>query len=173
MILKLKRTPGIYIVGFMGSGKSTVGRLLAEELGWLFCDLDEEIEANEKCSISSIFETRGEAGFRRLESEALSRRVRMVERGRPMVLALGGGAFVQENNFEMLANNGVSIWLDPPWSVIRGRLEHCTHRPLARDPLQLEELFLARLPYYERADFRIREADSPSAVASILRLPLF
>jgi shikimate kinase len=173
MILKLKRTPGIYIVGFMGSGKSTVGRLLSKELGWLFCDLDEDIETSERCAISSIFDLRGEAEFRRLESEALSRRVRMIERGRPMVIALGGGAFVQENNFEMLENNGVSIWLDPPWGVIRRRIEHCTHRPLARDPQQMEELFQARRTFYERADFRIREADSPAAVTSILRLPLF
>src|SRR5205823_9160195 len=68
MILKLKRTPGIYLVGFMGSGKTTIGRLLAEELGWGFADLDEEIEKREGMSISQIFETRGEAGFRQAET---------------------------------------------------------------------------------------------------------
>src|ERR1022692_5190369 len=66
MILKLKRTPGIYLVGFMGSGKSTIGRLLAERIGWHFVDLDEEIEAAERMSILEIFETRGEAEFRRV-----------------------------------------------------------------------------------------------------------
>lgn len=173
MILKLKRTPGLYLVGFMGSGKSTVGRLLSKELGWMFCDLDDDIEEARKQTIAQIFETDGEAEFRRLETEALARRVRMIERGRPMVLALGGGAFVQENNFEMLENNGVSIWLDPPWTVIRRRIEHATHRPLARDPQKLEELFHERQPAYGRADYHIRDTDSPAAVASILRLPLF
>ena len=60
MILKLKRTPGIYLVGFMGCGKSTIGRALADEIGWRFLDLDEEIEKAEKCPISEIFEQRGE-----------------------------------------------------------------------------------------------------------------
>jgi shikimate kinase len=173
MLLKLKRTPGIYLVGFMGSGKTTVGRLLGKELGWSFCDLDEDIEVDQKCSIATIFETRGEAEFRRIESQALARRVRLVERGRPLVVALGGGAFVQENNFELLENNGVSIWLDPPYGVIRRRVEGASHRPLARDPQKLEELYHSRRSFYERASYHIREADSPSAVASILRLPIF
>src|ERR1022692_5019344 len=95
MILKLKRTPGIYLVGFMGSGKSTIGRLLAERIGWHFVDLDEEIEAAERMSILEIFETRGEAEFRRVEREKLREHVRAIECGRPAVLALGGGAIVQ------------------------------------------------------------------------------
>lgn len=173
MILKLKRTPGIYLVGFMGSGKTTVGRLLAKELGWTFCDIDDDIENEQKCTIAVIFETRGEAEFRRIETEALSRRVRLVERGRPLVVALGGGAFVEEKNYEMLENNGVTIWLDPPYGVIRRRVEGASHRPLARDARKLEELFQARRPFYERADYRVRDADSPSALASILRLPIF
>ena len=68
MNLKLKRTPGIYVVGFMASGKSTIGRLLAGRLGWNFFDIDEEIEAAEKTTISEIFDTRGEAAFRRIET---------------------------------------------------------------------------------------------------------
>jgi len=173
MILKLKRTPGIYLVGFMGSGKTTVGRLLAKELGWTFCDIDDDIESEQHCSISEIFETRGEAEFRRIETQTLSRRVRLVERGRPLVVALGGGAFVQERNYEMLENNGVTIWLDPPYGVIRRRVQGATHRPLARDPQKLEDLFQARRPFYERADYHVRDADSPSAVATILHLPIF
>ena len=95
MILKLKRTPGIYLVGFMGSGKSTIGRLLAERIGWHFVDLDAEIEAAQSMSILEIFETRGEAEFRRFERETLRQHVRAIECGRPAVLALGGGAIVQ------------------------------------------------------------------------------
>src|SRR3984885_5965473 len=93
MILMLKRTPGIFLVGFMGSGKSTVGRALADELGWGFADLDEEIEKREGMPIVRIFDTRGEAEFRRAETAALRERVRAVERGRPCVIALGGGTF--------------------------------------------------------------------------------
>ena len=82
MILKLKRTPGIYLTGFMASGKTTIGRLLAEELGWHFCDLDEQIEAQQGTSIAQIFDTLGEQEFRRIESEAIRAHVRSVERGR-------------------------------------------------------------------------------------------
>src|SRR6185295_16056948 len=96
MILKLKRTPGIFLVGFMGSGKSTVGRVLAEELGWGFADLDEDIEKREGMAIAEIFDSRGEAEFRKAETAALRERVRMVEGGRPWVIALGGGAFLNE-----------------------------------------------------------------------------
>ena len=110
MILKLKRTPGIYLVGFMGSGKSTVGRLLAERIGWHFVDLDAEIEAAEKTAIFEIFESRGEAEFRRLERETLRRHVRAIECGRPAVLALGGGAVVQPENHALLAENVRTGW---------------------------------------------------------------
>ena len=109
MILTLKRTPGIYLVGFMGSGKSTIGRLLAERIGWHFVDLDAEIEAAESMSILDIFETRGEAEFRRIEREKMRALVRAIESGRPTVLALGGGAIVQHENHALLENNGVAI----------------------------------------------------------------
>src|ERR1041384_1213392 len=118
MILKLKRTPGIYLVGFMGCGKSTVGSALADELGWSFIDLDEEIERREGASIAEIFDQRGEAEFRHIESAALRDRVRNVQSGRPQVVSLGGGAFLPEENFEMVSNNGVTIWLDCEFSHI-------------------------------------------------------
>ena len=179
MILKLKRTPGIFLVGFMGSGKSTVGRALAEELGWGFADLDEDIEKREGLSISQIFETRGEAEFRRAETAALQERVRSIERGKPCVIALGGGAFLSEENFEIVSNNGVSVWLDCPYSTVERRLagQHVeyNHRPLARDPEKLRELFALRRPHYERADYCITvdNDDAAATTAKILTLPLF
>src|SRR5262249_42678239 len=94
MILKLKRSPGIYLVGFMGSGKSTIGRALADELGWNFGDLDADIEERSQSTISEIFDTHGETAFRVLETAALRDRVRIVESGRPHVISLGGGAFL-------------------------------------------------------------------------------
>jgi len=175
MILKLKRTPGIYLVGFMGSGKSTIGRLLAERIGWHFVDLDEEVEAAEGMSILEIFETRGEAEFRRVERETMRELVRAIECGRPTVLALGGGAIVQPENYALVENNGITIWLDCPFETVCRRVEPASHRPLARDPATFGQLYEARRESYERADYRIPiESDDPAvAVEAALRLPLF
>lgn len=175
MILKLKRTPGIYLTGFMGSGKSTIGRLLADRIGWQFVDLDAEIEAAQKMSIVEIFETRGEAEFRRLEREKMGERVRAIECGRPTVLALGGGAIVEPENYALVENNGVTIWLDCPFETIRRRVGAAAHRPLARDPVSFAQLYETRRESYARADYRIPiESDDPAvAVAALLRLPLF
>src|SRR5438309_10732210 len=118
MTLKLKRTPAIYLVGFMGSGKSTVGSALADELGWSFIDLDEEIERRESTTISDIFDLQGEDVFREIETALLKERVRNVQGGRPQVISLGGGAFLSEENFELVSNNGVTVWLDCEFSHI-------------------------------------------------------
>ena len=175
MILKLKRTPGIFLVGFMGSGKSTVGRLLADRLGWPFTDLDEEIEAQQEITIADLFDKLGEPAFRRIESAALRKHIRMIECGRPSVIALGGGTFVQPDNFELLENHGVSIWLDCSMERVRQRIEHAAHRPLARNQQQFEELFHSRQASYAKADYRIPiECDDPlMAIDAILKLPLF
>jgi shikimate kinase len=175
MDLKLKRTPAIYLVGFMGSGKTTIGRMLADKLGWPFVDLDDEIEAEQKTTIADIFETRGEAAFRQMETEALRRRVRMIQSGRPMVVALGGGAFVQPENFELTFHSGVTVWLDCPLARACSRVEKENHRPLARDPGKFEQLYHARRQAYARAEYRIEiVGDDPAeAVNAILKLPVF
>lgn len=175
MILKLKRTPGIYLVGFMASGKTTIGRLLAERLGWQFVDLDEEIEAQQGASIARIFDKHGEHEFRRIENEAIRARVCLIERGAPTVVALGGGSFAQPANLDLLENNGVTIWLDCPFETVRHRVGQTSHRPLARDPQRFEELYHARRPAYARADYCIQvESDDPSvAVEAVLNLPMF
>src|SRR5580693_5904633 len=79
---KLKRAPGVYLVGFMGAGKTTVAHRLADRLGWEFIDLDTEIEASEQTTIALLFESRGEPEFRRIETETLRKVMRIVERGR-------------------------------------------------------------------------------------------
>jgi shikimate kinase len=175
MILKLKRTPAIYLVGFMGSGKSTVGRALAGELGWTFVDLDEEIERRQGVSISELFDTQGEAAFREIERAALREHVRAVQMGRPQVISLGGGAFLADENCQLATNNGVTVWLDCPFSTIARRVAGASHRPLARDPEQLKVLFEERRAFYSRAEFRIEmvDDDARGAVAQILALPLF
>src|SRR5579862_1181764 len=140
MLLKLKRTPGLYLVGFMGSGKSEVGRLLADELGWSFADIDDDIEKAAGVSITEIFDTRGEQEFRAIERDAVRHRIKDVERGRPLVLALGGGAFVDPENRKLLEERGVTIWLDCPFPRICARLDGQTNRPLARDPEKFKQL---------------------------------
>ena len=174
MILKLKLTPAIYLVGFMGSGKSTVGRALADELGWSFYDLDEEIEKSAGCSISEVFDTRGEAAFRQMETAALKARVATVRMGRPQVISLGGGAFSVAENFDLATNHGVTIWLDTPYETIERRVAAETHRPLARDPLRMRHLYDSRRDDYARADYRVepRDDDPLKVVARILELPL-
>lgn len=175
MTLKLKRTPGLFLVGFMGSGKSTVGRSLAEELGWCFFDIDEEIEQDQKTTIAQLFSERGEDAFRELESNALRRRVTYIEAGNPCVVALGGGAFVQQRNWEIVENNGVTVWLDCPLNVIRSRLGDLSTRPLAADPVAMAKLFEARRPLYARADFHVKsDCEDPFEVTRrILQLPIF
>ena len=175
MILKLKRTPGIYLVGFMGSGKSTVGRALADELGWPFVDLDEEIERQHGTTIAEIFENRGEQEFREIETEALRRCIRTVQSGHPRVVSLGGGAFLRHENLELVSDNGVTVWLDCPLPMIERRIAAFTHRPLARDPNHLRHLYEVRREGYARADYRveIENDDASAAVTRILALPLF
>ena len=175
MLLKLKRTPGIYLAGFMGSGKTEVGRLLADELGWNFVDLDADIEAAQGIPISEIFDTRGEEEFRKMEREALEKRVREIERGKPMVIALGGGAYVPEANRQLLHDRGVGIWLDCPFARVCARLKGTSNRPLARDPEKFRQLYEDRREAYSQADYRI-EADTDDAaslVAAILALGIF
>lgn len=175
MIVKLKRTPGLYLVGFMASGKTTIGRSVADELGWSFVDTDDEIEASEGASICEIFDTRGEEAFRKAETEVIRNRIRMVERGKPTVMALGGGAFVQQTNFELIENNGVTVWLDCPFQLVDKRVRGAGHRPLARDIEKLHALYDVRRAAYARADFRIeiKNDDPAPVVADILHLPIF
>ena len=162
MNLKLKSTPGIYVVGFMAAGKSTIGRHLAHRLGWNFFDTDDEIEAAEKMPISRIFAERGEAEFRRIEKEILRQHVHWIEWGRAAVLALGGGAFAEPANRELLAEHGMSVWLDCPFEVVKRRVGKTSHRPLAQDLEKFAALFQARREAYALADIHVAiEGDDP------------
>lgn len=174
MILKLKRTPGIFLVGFMGSGKSTIGRALAHELGWSFVDLDEEIERREGTTIGRIFDERGESAFREIEFETLGQLVKTIQRGQPQVISLGGGTFHGHENFQLISHNGVTVWLDCPLATVERRVSAADHRPLARDPERMRELFEARREGYARADHRIEISsdNEHDAVARILALEL-
>ncbi len=173
MNLKLKRHPGLYLVGFMASGKSTIGGLLAVQLGWTFVDLDDDIEAKTGETIAEIFDQQGEAEFRRLEHEALAERVKMIRESRPLILAIGGGAFVEARNRELIELHGVSIWIDCPFGVIQKRIEGFSHRPLARDPEAFRKRYDERRAAYAKADYRVENAtgDPSEAVRAIMDLP--
>jgi shikimate kinase len=169
MILKLVRTPGIFLVGFMGCGKTTVGKLLADRLGWSFVDLDAGIEAEQGISIAQIFDQFGEEHFRKLETEAIRKHARMVRSGRSMVVALGGGAFTRPENLQLLEDHGVTVWLDCPLELVQRRVAPEPVRPLARDPRKFCELYDARRPSYARADYRIEVAsDDPIPVVDAI-----
>lgn len=155
-----------FLVGFMGSGKTTVGRLLAQRLGWAFVDLDETLEQRQGRTIAQIFAEQGEAFFRQIERVLLEETLARAEQV-PTVIALGGGTFAQPANFELVRSyGGVVIWLDCPLEELRRRCRGMTNRPLFRDAASFEQLYRQRLPFYQKADFRV-DADRPHPAAVV------
>jgi shikimate kinase len=142
----------VFLVGFMGAGKSTVGMSLGSRLGWEFVDLDAVIEAEQQCSIRSIFEAQGEEAFRRLETQALE----ACRHKECAVIALGGGAFVREPNRRLVEGLGISIFLDCPLVEIFQRCLPNDSRPLFRDPGQVEKLYQQRHPFYMLSDLHLQ-----------------
>ena len=141
----------VYLVGFMGSGKSTVGCLVAGELGWKFLDLDEEIERLEARPIARIFEESGEDYFREIEGRSLC----TVSGEDECVIALGGGAYVDPENRAFVESHGLSVYLDASLTQIRTRISHDGTRPLFSETLRVEELYNRRRPSYRLARVRI------------------
>ena len=144
----------VFLVGFMGSGKNTVGRELAHRLAWDFVDLDARIEARERQAIPEIFRLQGEHAFRLAETSAL-RDLLANALARPSVVALGGGAFVQGKNRELL-RAWPSVFLDAPaeehWRrCLQDEAESGVRRPLRTDPEQFARLHAERLPFYREA----------------------
>jgi shikimate kinase len=175
MHIKLKGSPAIYLVGFMGSGKSTAGRLLAAQLGWEFIDLDDEIERDGGAKIADIFAKSGEPAFRVIEHRVLLEQIVEVRRGNPRVISLGGGAFVQAKNLQRIQDGGISIFLDCPAEELWKRVtEQGDDRPLARDHDEFVALYETRRPAYERADFTIaaHELTPEEIVARVRSLSL-
>lgn len=162
----------IYLVGFMGAGKSSVGTILAQRMGWPFVDLDTIIEAGQGASIRQIFEQAGEAFFRQIEHAAL---VEVIKKA-PVVIALGGGTFVQRPNFDLIRKTtGATIWLDCPIEDLWQRCAIMDNRPLFRDRESFFKLYEERLPYYRQAEFRVSTGGRPpeEIVQEILQLGLF
>ena len=142
----------IVLVGIMGAGKSTVGKILADRLGMRFFDADQEIERAAGCTITDFFEKYGEVEFRKGEERVISR----ILAGEPCVLATGGGAFMSEATRLLIKKMATSVWLRVSFEVLAKRLEKRSDRPLLQtaDPERtLKALIKKRYPIYNDADF--------------------
>ncbi len=145
----------------MGAGKTSVGRALAQQLNWKFEDLDERIERREHRTVPEIFRTFGESEFRRAEHAALEEVLAELSAGAVKIVALGGGAFVQENNAALLKASGVpTVYLDAPVEELWQRCckqasEAAAERPLQRSIGQFRELYATRRNSYMKASLTI------------------
>ena len=170
------RSSVICLAGFMGSGKTTVGTLLAKQLARRFVDLDDRIEESAGIRISEFFERFGEAAFRTLEADQLKFVLgRAAETKESIVLALGGGTYAQQGAPEFLRAQSIPvIWLDASIESLLARCMTMSGRPLFRDESSFRALHAQRLPSYQLADYRVDSSGDPSfVVAQILRLNLF
>lgn len=146
----MERNKNIFLIGFMGCGKSTMARLLANELSMELVEMDETIEKEENRTINEIFATDGEQYFRDLESELV---VRIADKG-GMIVSCGGGAILREENVANMKKNGTIVYLSATPETIYERVRHSTNRPLLNGNMNVEyisELMLKRVDKYQNA----------------------
>ena len=151
----------VVLVGMMGSGKTAIGKSLADALQMPFLDSDQEIETAANATIAEIFARDGEAFFRRRESEVIDR---LLASG-PCILSTGGGAFMQRRNRKAIKRAGVAVWLDADLALLWDRVRHKETRPLLRTPDPygtLAALFESRRPLYAKAGLRLAVAPHAS-----------
>lgn len=153
----------IYLIGFMGSGKTTVGKLLAEKLEKTFIDLDEEIVKYTKISIPQFFEQYGEDEFRKVELKLL--KDLPIEN---LIISTGGGIIVREENIQFMLDNGELFYLETEIEEVYQRIHTDTNRPNAVNKTvdDLQRLFLSRKEFYEKAEYIIKtENKTPTEVS--------
>ena len=155
----------IYLCGFMGSGKTTVGSLLAERFSYSFIDTDLMIEQNERKTIRDIFERSGEAAFREMENAMIEE---IISSKQNAVVALGGGSLMRFENLSLIRNDGYLVYLNTDLKVIAERLHADNSRPLLIQD-SLKTLFDQRRSGYETADLTIQTNDqSPAEIAETI-----
>lgn len=154
-----KKEKTIVLVGLMGAGKSSVGRILAAKLALPFIDSDDEVEKAAGCTIEDIFDIYGEDAFRDVEERVIERLLK----GPPVVLASGGGAFMNPRTQTRIAESAISVWLRANLAVLERRTRRrAAGRPLLKgtDPAEkLKQLIKERYPVYEQADIIIESID--------------
>jgi shikimate kinase len=161
----------IVLIGFMGSGKSTIGKLLAKTLNMEFIDMDLYIEKQQKCTIKEIFANKGEPYFRKIESDAL---LQILSRSKKYVVATGGGAPCNLDNMNLIKSNSLSVYLKVGRKRLVERLLNDTERPLLQNKTSKELLSFVkttlgdREKYYSQSDIRIRAIDSPEKLTERL-----
>lgn len=162
--------PNIILIGFMGSGKSSVGRALSVLLNRSFVDLDEyALKSSGAPSINSLFAYLGEKEFRVLEKKNLEE----ILKNRHQIIATGGGTLVSESDLEYSLDDSIVVYLETDFEVCKNRASRSNRRPLFKDPIKAQELFTHRKPLYERlATISVRsEGSSAKVVANeILKL---
>jgi shikimate kinase len=163
----------IFLTGFMGAGKTTVGRHLAAALALPFVDLDQEIERRAGATIREMVERQGEPWFRRVEAETLQE---VLERGDEAVIATGGGTLTSELGARLVREAGLTVWLNPSFTTIVGRIGALgkLDRPLFREEAQVLALYRERLAAYHRADLTVDVTpdEAPEEVAARVALLL-
>lgn len=156
------RGNSVFLVGFMGAGKTSVGRALGQRLNWVFEDLDDRIQAREGRTVAEIFRDAGESEFRRAEHSALQHVLEELRGGGARIVALGGGAFVQKENAALLKASSVpTVFLDAPleelWLRCRTQAtKNGTERPLLRSMEQFRKLYETRRKSYSKASLKIQ-----------------
>lgn len=155
----------IILTGFMGTGKTEVGRELSNMLGWKLIDVDDEIVKSKKMSINDLFSQLGEPVFRDIEADM----IRSVAANKKTIISTGGGAVLRQENMDVLRKNGIIVCLTASPEIILERTGNSDERPLLRagNPLEkIRELLDFRKPFYERADIVIEtENRTPRQIA--------